>query len=50
MHIYSLHFTELSLGTELMPVIFRGVFVVFLIVVMFSMRDDDKKGIERIKD
>ncbi len=50
MSTYSLHLTELSLGTELMPVIFRGLFVIFLVVVMFAMRDDNKKGIERIKD
>jgi hypothetical protein len=50
MPIYSLQITGLTVETQLMPIIFRSLFVVLLVVVMVVMREEDKKEVKRIKD
>ncbi|MES2332890.1 MAG: hypothetical protein V4539_24995 [Bacteroidota bacterium] len=51
MHTDPTQFTQLAIDLEIIPIAFRGGFVLFLLMVMFLMKDEDKKkGIGRIND
>lgn len=50
MHIDQLHLTQITVDSSLIPVVFRGVFVIFLVLVMVLVKDDDHKEVKRIKD
>ncbi len=43
--------TELAIDLSTIPIVFRCAFVLFLFLVMFLMKDKDKKNeVERIND
>jgi hypothetical protein len=46
MHTETIQLTELSVNLGAVPITFCCGFVLFLALVMFWMKDDDKKGIK----
>jgi hypothetical protein len=50
MHFYLLLITQLNIEPASVPVIFRIGFVCFMVLVMFWMKDEDRKTMNRIND